>query len=338
MEIEARGAPAHTRTLVVAIAQEDDAHLRADGTILDLRKRGLVPMAADLQTAGVIHDMHVHARIATTPPRIAAIRAEQPGVAFEPTPATGGECCRDPVDRIAALVDTPLDTAAPSRLGAAIGGPRGCSHVLTLAQLLVSTARRAIDLERARFADAARPAGQRLFHRSLSVDGLADGGTVHLALQMADVHFTPVRPANGGDPLDRLAERREIRAHAELELGTLKLRTLRAAERTGDRDTFYGEWQDRSEAFADLTGISALGGMAARLFERLGDRDEDRPLLDALLHLAPTVIQCIPATVERWHGSAADGGPGRMANGGMTDSCYMWRRGGALLGPPKRTA
>jgi hypothetical protein len=66
--------------------------------------------------------------------------------------------------------------------------------------------------------------------------------------------------------------------------------------------------------------------------ERLGERHEDRPLLDALLNLAPTAIQCFPALSDRWHASS-DGPRSVVATGGrMLDTCYMWRREGTLHG------
>ena len=330
MEFEAIGAPAHTRTLVVSLAQLAPDWIEANGAIVDVRKRGLVPMASDLQTAGVIHDMRVRAEIALAPPRVAAIGIEQANVAFEPSLATGGECCRDPGPRISALVGTPLDADATRRLGNALGGPLGCSHVLTLAQLLLSTAHTALALDRERHGDAARPDGQRIFHRSLTVDGVLGRDGLHLTLQQADVLFAPLVPREDTDPLERLAGRLEIRAQAEVDPDAMVLRSLRAAERESGRDAFYGAWRDRSEPLADLAGRSALTGMAGALFERLGNRVPDRPLLDALLNLAPTLIQCVPAVMERWQSRPSAPRPGMMAGGGMVDSCYMWRRGGAL--------
>jgi len=331
MEIEATGAPAHTRTLVVSLAQLAPDRALASGAIVDVRKRGLVPMASDLQTAGVVHDMRVRAEIAQGPARVAAISVEQANVAFEPSLATGGESCRDPGARIEALVGTPLDGESARRLGAALGGPLGCSHVLTLAQLLLSTAQTGLALERERHAGAARPDGQRIFHRSLSIDGVLgrDGG-LQLVLQQADVHFSPLTPSADTDPLARLASRLEIRAQAEIDVDAMVLRALRAAERESGRDAFYGPWRDRSAPLADLAGKSALAGMAAGFFARLGAHAADRPLLDALLNLAPTLIQCVPAVMERWQSRPGSARPGMMAGGGMADSCYMWRTGGAL--------
>jgi hypothetical protein len=268
MELEALGAPAHTRTLVVSLVQESPDVVAARGAILDVRKRGLVPMASDLQTAGVIHDMRVRAQIALDPPRIAAIDVEQASVAFEPTLATGGESCRDPHARIGALVGAPLDTGAARTLGAALGGPLGCSHVLTLAQLLLSTAQTGLALERARHGRAARPDGQRIYHRSLTIDGVLDRDGMSLALQQADVHFAPLPARADIDPLARLAARLEIRAQADIDVDAMVLRSLRAAERESDRDAFYGPWRDRSDALADFAGRSALSGMAGALFAR----------------------------------------------------------------------
>jgi hypothetical protein len=331
MEIEVAGAPAHTRTLVVEIEQAAPQHARARGTILDLRKRGLVPMASDLQTAGVIHDMRVEAALTLDPPRIETLQARQPSVAFEPSAATDGESCRDPAGRLASLAGAPLDGDATRRLGDVYGGPLGCSHVLTLAQLLLSTARRALALEARRGGGPARPEGQRIFHRSLSIDGIADDARLHLVFQLADVHCTASVPGPQTDPLDRLASRLEVRAQAELELGSMKLLGVRCAERAGDRDTYYGEWRDRSERVADLAGRGAFGGLAPLLFERLGGDEADRPLLDTLLNLSPALIQCVPAVMERWHRSTDGARPAMMAGNGMADSCYMWRRDGAML-------
>jgi len=330
MELETTGAPAHTRTLVVSLVQRSPESVAARGAILDVRKRGLVPMASDLQTAGVIHDMRVHAEIALDPARISAIDVGQASIAFEPSLATGGESCRDPHARIGALVGARLDAAAPRTLSGALGGPLGCSHVLTLAQLLLSTAQSGLALDRARHGRAARPDGQRIYHRSLTIDGVLSREGISLALQQADVHFAPLPARADIDPLERLASRLEIRAQADIDVDSMVLRSLRAAERESGRDAFYGPWRDRSDRLADFTGRSALAGMAGALFERLGAQDADRPLLDALRNLAPTLIQCVPAVMERWQSRPGAPRPGMMAGGGMTDSCYMWRTGGAL--------
>lgn len=329
MEISPTGAPAHTRLLSVRLEAAPPGRARVHGQVLDLRKRGLVPMSGDIQTAGVIHDMRLEALLSTDPPHLESIRAEQPTVAFEPRPGTAGECCRDPVQRIEALADSPLDALYPKRLSGAIGGPRGCSHVLTLAQLLGSTAATALDLEARVGAASTRREGERFFERNLSIDGLeTPDQALALVLQLADVHFAPSEvdvPA-----FDRLGAQREVRVVAEVDLGRMTLRTIDLAERTsGAGDLVSAPWIDRSPEVAALLGRPVMGGMAPALFGVFGEIPEDRPLLDTLLNVAPALIQCIPAVAGRWQ-TRDDDAPSMFASGGMADSCYMWRRGGGL--------
>lgn len=339
MEIEARGNPSHTRTLSVGIFHEDAAHVVARGVILDLRKQGLVPMAGDLQTAGLIHHMTVEARVARAGATLVHVSAEQPTVAFEPSEGTGGECCRDPVRRIEALAGSALDADFAKRLGAAIGGPRGCSHVLTLAQLLGSAARTALEADAALFGPSPeRRPGQRVFQRSLSIDGLEDAEHgLSLSLQLADVHFSLLPHAT--DAVERLAQRLEIRAHADIDLDAMALRNVDAAERQTDPQSFDDvPWVARDVSY--LNGQPALGGLARTLFAKLEDTPADRPLLDALLNLSPAIIQCIPALTNQWRRwreqakerGGSDGRPSMMAGGGMTDSCFMWRAEGYMSG------
>jgi hypothetical protein len=61
----------------------------------------------------------------------------------------------------------------------------------------------------------------------------------------------------------------------------------------------------------------------------LGDRPDDRPLLDGLLMLAPALIQCVAALSDGWPSLAARGA-WIVGMGGQADSCYMWRAGGPL--------
>jgi hypothetical protein len=290
-------------------------------------------MAGDHQTAGVIHDMRVEAELAGDPATLLAIRATQPAVAFEPSPGTGGECCRDPVARIETLAGSRLDEGFAKRLGHAIGGPRGCSHVLTLAQLVGSTARQATSLDRSVFGAAPRrPAAQRVFERSLAIDGIGgDAGPFELVLQLADVHFAPT--PDTAQPFERLVEHREWRLTVEVDLDALTLRGAHASQRRSTREA-VGAWREESASVAFLAGCPAMGGLAGACFAALsGDADGDAeraPLLDLCLNLAPAMVQCMAVLAERWRAHGEDARPAMMAGGGMTDSCYMWRRDGAL--------
>jgi hypothetical protein len=325
---DTRSGPVHTRMLTVRVEQRAPSGWSARGAILDLRKRGLVPMARDLQTAGVIHHMRVEAEIDVSRAQLVRIRAEQPSVAFEASPGTGGECCRDPVSRIESLAGTALDAGFARRLGAAVGGPRGCSHVQTLALCVGSTAGRALTADRELHGEARREAGTRIFQRSLSIDGLsARDGALDLELQLDDVHCAPAPP--DADPFAKLARHDELRIHASVDLDTMTLRTLTAAERRTQPGRPEPRWRDRDADVAWLAGQGTMGGVARAVLSRLVD-PSDAPLRDALLNLSPTVVQCIPGISERWRSRAPADSPSMFASGGMVDSCYMWRRGGFL--------
>ena len=72
------------------------------------------------------------------------------------------------------------------------------------------------------------------------------------------------------------------------------------------------------------------------MLAQLGDGAENEPLRDALLNLAPGVIQCLAALSHRLvahfsGGSAAPGSiPRELSVGGYPDCCYMWRSDGAM--------
>src|SRR5438445_1478130 len=327
MRLEAHGHPLHTRALSVVLTARADGKLDVHGTVLDLRKRGFVPVAGDLQGAGIIHDMGLAGTIDPGSATLETLAAEQRSVAFEPSAVTAGENCRDPIDRIAALAGTRLDDGWARRLADAIGGPRGCSHLLTLGHLLGSSAAWALARERALHgARPARPAGQRVFRRDVVIDGHETAPpVVQLTAQTSDHHFAPAGAVVR--PMDRFAEQLEVRLIADVEFPALTVGRLAAAERRrGAADLELAACRDRSHAIARRIGRRLGAGPTAELPARLGAVPDDRPLLDTLLMLAPALVQCAAAMSEAWP-LAFRADPSVVAMGGLTDSCYMWRQG-----------
>ena len=104
MHLDLRGHPLHTRSLSVTLTQRADGRLDAHAELVDLRKRGFVPVAGELQPSGVVHHMLLDGEIDPRTAVLDAIALRQPSVAFEATAVTGGESCRDPADRIQGLV------------------------------------------------------------------------------------------------------------------------------------------------------------------------------------------------------------------------------------------
>jgi hypothetical protein len=329
----ASGLPLHTRTLTVEAFRAEGERIRVDGVILDLRKCGFVPTGGELQTAGFIHHMQLSLEVDAGSARIESLAAAQPAVAFEATPSSGGDSCRDPAPRLQALVGEALDAGFVRRLGGVFGGALGCSHLLTLAQLIGASVPRFLA---AAPELGARAAGERIAKRALFLDGFerADGG-LEVALQLSEFVTRPQAAVRW--PLDRLARQHEVRVLARLDGAVSRLEALDAVERERDAGTLAtSAWRSRADSTAPLVGGPALRGMAARVLAQLGDGPEDEPLRDALLNLAPGVIQCLAALSHRLVAHFAGGSPPagqiprELSVGGMPDSCYMWRSDGAL--------
>lgn len=342
MQIPLAGHPLHTRSLTVVISIDDAGAWRVRGDVIDLRKCGFVPMASDIQPAGIIHQMCIELTVDPEDARIASIEVDQPHVAVEPSKESNGECCRDPAPRLQALAGECMDGDFIAKLSAHFGGSLGCSHLLTLFQLMASAVPRAIALEGGLAAEerASRVPGERLFRRSVFLDGNeCDGGDIGLGVQLGDVHSHAAATAES--PLDRLAGEWVVRGFALVEHGSLLLRGVRAAERHRSRRALAGaEWHDHSERLREIEGVPILPGLGRRLVTLLGDAPGERLLLDALLQLAPGHVQVMAAVMDRWFarerepapsGPTADETPQLTRLGGMPNSCYMWRADGPLL-------
>jgi hypothetical protein len=323
MQLDLCGHPLHTRALSITLTQRGDARLDVHAALLDLRKRGFVPVAADLQPSGIVHHMTLQGVVDPAALVLDELVAQQPAVAFEPSPVTRGESCRDPIDRVRALAGARLDGGFARRLGDAIGGPRGCSHVLTLAHLLGATVAWAVP--RARDGHAA---GERVFRRDLVFDGVeTPEGGVDLGLQLTDLYLAPAPPVPRA--MDRFRAAQEVRAVAAIDLERYAIGSVRIAERHRDAATLDAAWRERPDVGARLVGVSLARGVSPALLERFADRPDEQPILDAFLMLAPALIQVFAAVSEAWP-ALAQGQRWLLGMGGRPDSCWMWRRGGPL--------
>ena len=335
---DAPALPLHTRALTFEARADGARGVDLRGEVLDLRKRSLMPVPGSLQLPGVIHRMELDARVDAVERRITALAPRQPVVPFEASERTSGESCRDSAPALLALSGARLDAEFLRKLSDAYGGPRGCTHLLTLARLLAGTAARVLDGEAA-LGSPARAAGERFFRRVLVVDGSElSGRRLELAAQLNDVHLRPAaEPAEG--LLGTLASWTEARATALVDVSTTTLRALGAEERTRTRDDLHAPFRDRTAELADLVGRPLMAGFGPALVQRFAGAPADAPLLDLLLNLAPGYIQCVAAVSDLFLPGAGRGDAGGL--GARPDSCFMWRSGGALhrlmgaLEPPR---
>ncbi|MBW2499893.1 MAG: DUF2889 domain-containing protein [Deltaproteobacteria bacterium] len=341
MPTSVQGLPLHTRALSVMMSPEADGRWLARGDVMDLRKNGFVAATYDLQPAGVIHSMSIELDLDPRALVIEAIRVEQPFVAVEASPETSGECCRDPAPRLQTLVGEKLDAEFTRRLTAAFGGPLGCSHLLTLFQLMASTIPRAARLEHARAErEGTHPqTRERFFRRSLFLDGYArrDEPLIDVSIQLADSH---TRPIDAKDPvLQRLASSHQIKVLAEVDRKRFSVQALTARERERTPETLgHAEWLDHDALVSPLVGVPLIPGMAGRVFELLGQRSEQALLRDVLLQMAPGFIQVTAALTDDYYEERArkgadetDSGPAVANLGGRQNACYIWREDGAIL-------
>ncbi|MGH7893828.1 MAG: hypothetical protein ACREQL_04120, partial [Candidatus Binatia bacterium] len=175
----------------------------------------------------------------------------------------------------------------------------------------------------------ARRPGERVFRRDVAVDGHEGApGTMALALQLTDLHYAPAPPV--APSMDRFAAEHEVRGLAQVDLGRFAVAGMRLGERRRERATLEtATWHERADVAAAMQDVSLARGVSATLLERLGTHDDDRPILDGILMLAPALIQCVAALSDAWPAMAAAGG-WIVGMSGRPDSCYMWRADGSL--------
>lgn len=326
MRLDLDGEPVHVRAQSVVAALAPDGTLDVRGSLIDLRTRGFLPVGGSMQGMGIIHHMELAWRVDPQAGTVQAWRPAQPTVAFEASPETAGESCRDPLARLAGLGETPLGAPLGTALREAIGGPLGCSHLVTLGLFMDAALRAGLGRRPPGTAGAApRP----LWRRDVVFDAHEEAaGRVAVAVRLADLDWNDA-------PHDALAPERFARLHelgatvrADLWPGTLV--AIDGAERTRTAERFAAvPWTGCTEVLAPLAGIGLARGAAAAIAAGLGDGAAVRPWRDALAMLPPALVQCRAAHPDAWHEKvrATPRHPGLTA---LPDSCFMWRRGGAL--------
>jgi hypothetical protein len=326
MRLELEGEPVHIRAQSVQVALRPDGLLDARGSLLDLRTRGFLPVGGSMQGMGIIHHMELAWVVDAAGGIVREWRPAQPTVAFEATPETAGESCRDPVDRVASLHDVPLGAALSAGLRDGAGGPAGCSHLVTLGLFMDAAVRAGL----ARRPPLAASGDQRpLWRRDLVFDGHErSGGRVAVGMRQGDLDWND----RGTDALapERFALHHELAARIDVDLWPGTLLAISGAERRRSATEFAGvAWTDRDALVAPLAGIGLVRGAAGAITQALGGSADVTPWRDALVMLPPALVQCRAAHPDAWH-EKVRGTPRHPGLTALPDSCWMWRRGGAL--------
>ncbi len=329
--------PIHTRLLELEVRRGKIGELLVNGTICDLRKQGFVPTGGDLQVSGLIHNMGIQALVDRENRKLLSIEPSQTVVAYEASEVTDGESCRDIGWRLRGMKDKHLDGNFVGKLAGEFGGRLGCTHLLSLTQLLPSTLDRALAWESSLVAgdapgEASRERGERIFKRSIVFDGyeFSDREEMEVIVQLNDVHTTPQQDVTNA--LERFARQFEVQLWARVGMPNLQLTSIRGREREREEMPLdRGGWRDLAEDLSALHGCRTLEGLGREVIGLLGGEVTARPLRDALLTIAPGMIQCMAVKVRHMieRGDGEDSEPNSTALlGAQPDSCYIWRADG----------
>ena len=323
--------PLHTRMIALRVGREGSGGVVADGRILDLRKRGIVPLAGKLQGPGVVHDMSVQLHVDGPDLCIQRIQAAMSAFPFAPGPATRGEGCPDRLPNVQQLVSASLRREYGATLMEEVGGPRGCFHIFTLLRLLGPTIEAAVDRDGAwrpgnggTASDAA--VGSPVFSRSVIVDGMkGDGLALVLRGTLFDLHYRP-----GADTLpieEEMEASFEAITDVEVAVPTMAITASAGrVRRSGSSMETVGAWEP-VPTVGQLVGRTMQKGYTAQVQEVFQGSTDMEPLQHLLFMLAPALIQCFPSLLDELElrPRRADG-PHAAVN-----SCHMWRAGGPLV-------
>ncbi len=333
MHLPVTGHPLHTRSLTMLIRWHESGSWHVRGDIIDLRKSGFAPMTTSLQPAGIIHQMGIDLVVNAENRCLESLEVNMPVVAIEPSSLSGGESCRDPIPRLQQLTGEEIGQGFSRHISQLFGGPKGCSHVLALFHMMAAAIPKALDYENAQRKDGARRAdGECVFQRSVMIDGFQTvDKDIEVTVQLGDFYMLPEEQVERS--IERLALQQDVRVYTKIRATDLKMLEVKIADRQRCWDNLgEAEWQIRDGWADGFQEASVIPGFAGLAITQCSADPDKQLLLDALLQLAPGYIQIMAALADIWIASVQDESSDSATQpmGGMTDSCYMWRTGGAL--------
>lgn len=283
----------HRREIEVRVEPERGGFRDVVARVRDHRIRGFTWVGAHVTAPGPVHDMSAQFRVDVAAGRIERVRGEMALAAFDSTPDTRFEGCRDILPNLGDLAGLALDDGLVAGIRRAIGRARGCYHlstlVLTSASLLREVARGSLSPEAS-------------WTRRLTLSG----SEVRPGRYRFQGEILDERPKSGPSPVGLLFE---VEAR-EMELRDVAV--SRGAPAEADRE---------SEAL--LQGMSLAAGFAPKLLARAAGTERE-PVREVALGLSSIVTQVLIA--EAVPGASTSIPQPHRAN----DTCWMWRQGGAL--------
>jgi hypothetical protein len=293
----------HVRTIEIDVAAERDGRREARGRICDRRHQGHTYTGSHVIGPGIVHDMSACLTIDTGKGTIVSASSDMKRAAFDGSPETRFESCRDILPNVEQIAGARLDGDLAGAIRRTIGRERGCYHLTNLWLAIASLASR---IGAASIDPAAR------LRRSLELTACeGESGRVCFTGHLTDVGQGAPRQARLGfeiDPRHYLLEGVNAAAAPDL-------RPLPAAA-------------------VALEGVSLTAGFARAAVERLGGLPAATEILDLALGLNAVVTQGMllaetPAVATAHQPSTHEPIP-REPTTRAAGTCYMWRSGGPV--------
>ncbi|MFN8627729.1 MAG: DUF2889 domain-containing protein [Candidatus Binatia bacterium] len=325
--------PLHTRKITLRFVWGAPGFLIVDGRLMDLRKRGIMPIAGKLRGPGIIHDMAVRMELTYPSLEIRGIQPTMSAFPFVASRATRGEGCPDRLPEVQRLVGASLRDGWGTAVMNLLGGPRGCFHIFTLLRLLGPTAEAAVDREQGRRPNhGGAVAGSPMFARSVIMDGMkGDALQIWLRGVLSDLYYRP--DANALPLEEEMEESFEATAELETEMPSMVIRAANGRTRRSGADFDSLEAWEAVPQVGNLAGLVVIKGYTAEVRKLFAGTAGLEPMQHLLFMLAPTLQQCMPSMAEE-----LDLRP-RKAEGPhpATDTCHMFRAKGPLMESPPAT-
>jgi len=323
--------PLHTRTISLRLRSSGPGEILAEGRLLDIRKRAIVPLGASLRGPGVVHDMSTRVWIDVASRTVSRVDPGMTAFPYVASDHTGGEACNGRIDAVQAVAGSRLDESYGEVINSLIGGPRGCFHIFTLLRLIGPAVVAALADAglRARLAGGTRAAdGEILWARCVTVDAFkGEGLTLYLHGTLTDT-FQRGGPPELGNGSEELIDGVEVMA--DLTTGFPDMMVAQIDGRIRRLLAGFGRsesWRPL-EKLQCLQGVGVFKGFSLRVQETLGDGDGTRPESHLVFMMAPVVMQSMPGMLEELRVQPGTGGG--SGTGTALNSCHMWRSDGPL--------
>ena len=145
-----RGEPIHSRRIAVETYEYDKSAVLVEGRLTDNRFVNTYYFTGGTRPPGIVHDMIIRMVVRGPDPTIESIEVEMPGIPREE--------CIETQQSLAPIAGMKISPGFTERVKAAVGGAKGCTHLVALLLAMAPAA-----LQGAWVAMARQPVDMKVF-------------------------------------------------------------------------------------------------------------------------------------------------------------------------------